>query len=382
MASSKRAYFFSVLTFFISAFSLKAQEYYQAKAEHFLLTTEGASYLSRLPMKCIDKEFPYKSGISIEDSSLVTKPRNYHPAFFGCFDWHSSVHGHWMLVKLLKQFPGLPEAGLIRSSLSQHLSAENIQQELKLFTGDNKSFERIYGWAWLLQLQGELLTWKDPMAEKLASNLAPLAEYIATSWIAFLPKLVYPIRVGEHYNLAFGLSLSYDYAITAGDTALQNAIRTAAIRFYNKDRNCPASWEPGGYDFLSPCLEEASLMSRVLPGTAYQQWLKQFMPALFTRPEDIFSIAEVKDVTDGKLVHLNGLNFSRAWCLYNIANHLPAQAAKPIRSLAKKHLTSALPNIVSGDYAGEHWLGSFAVYALYTQPELNKAQPQIHSSTR
>ncbi|MBC6492103.1 DUF2891 domain-containing protein [Flavihumibacter stibioxidans] len=368
MTSLKRGHFFTFLCLLFTTNALNAQEYYKESNHQFILTTEGASYLSRLPMKCIDKEFPYKSGITIEDSNLVTKPKNYHPAFYGCFDWHSSVHGHWMLVKLLKQFPGLPEAGLIRASLNQHLSAENIQQELTLFTGDNKSFERIYGWGWLLQLQNELMTWNDPLGRKLAANLAPLSHYLAAAWTGFLPKLVYPIRVGEHSNLAFGLSLSYDYALTAGDTALQNAIRTAAIRFYKKDKNCPAGWEPGGYDFLSPCLEEASLMSRVLPKAEYQAWLKQFMPGLFTHPESIFTIAEVKDVTDGKLVHLNGLNFSRTWCLYHIAQQLPADKAKAVAALARKHLTSALPNIVSGDYAGEHWLGSFAVYALFSQP--------------
>jgi hypothetical protein len=330
----------------------------------FHLTEKGASYLSSLPLKCMEKEFPYKTGITFLDSSLITPPKQYHPAFYGCYDWHSSVHGHWMLVKLIKQFPQLPEAATIKNKLVQHLTAENIQKELAIFNSDNLGFERIYGWGWLLCLQNELLTWNDPWAKDISKNIQPLAQFFSSSWIIFLNKIAYPIRVGEHTNLAFGLSLSWDYAITANDTSLQRSIKEAAFRFYLLDESCPATWEPGGYDFLSPCLEEARLMSRLMNNQQYLNWLKKFMPTLLYNPSALFTIAIVRDRTDGKLVHLDGLNFSRSWCLYEIADKLPEQNAKAIRLLASKHLEAALPHVVSGNYAGEHWLASFAVYAL------------------
>ncbi|WP_298711702.1 DUF2891 domain-containing protein [uncultured Chitinophaga sp.] len=327
------------------------------------LTQAGAVHLSGLPLKCMQHEFPYKTGIVFSDSGLVQKPIEYHPAFYGCFDWHSSVHGHWMLVRLLKTYPNLPDAALIREKLSQNLTADNIRKELLLFANkENKGFERIYGWSWLLQLQNELLTWNDPFARELSRNIAPMARYFSNSWRDFLKKIAYPIRVGEHTNLAFGLRLAWDYAATAKDTALQSSIRGAAMRFYANDRDCPASWEPGGYDFLSPCLEEADLMWRILPGAEYKVWLKRFLPGLF-KQEPLFHIATVNDRTDGKLVHLDGLNLSRAWRLYGIARHA-GDRAPAIRELASRHLRAALPHVASGDYAGEHWLATFAVYAL------------------
>jgi len=331
---------------------------------HLQLTLAGASHLAGLPLKCMQQEFPYKTGIVFTDSSLVRNPRSYHPAFYGCYDWHSSVHGHWMLVRLLKSFPGLPEAATIRARLAATLTADNIRIEQRIYLAkENKGFERIYGWSWLLQLQRELLTWQDPLGSTLSRNIQPLARQFSRAYIAFLDKLVYPIRVGEHTNLAFGLSLAWDYAVTAKDTALQTAITNAAMRFYAQDKACPVSWEPGGYDFLSPCLEEADLMWRIMPAAQYRAWIREFLPGLFSSPISIFSIAQVKDRTDGKLVHLDGLNFSRAWCLYGIARHVADNQAA-IRQLAQQHLQAALPHVVSGDYAGEHWLGSFAVYAL------------------
>jgi hypothetical protein len=328
------------------------------------LTEKGASFLSTLPMRCWEKEFPYKTGIIFLDSSLVTNPKNYHPAFYGCFDWHSSVHGHWMLVKLLREFPRLPEAGEIRNKLAAHLTAENIRKELLVFREDNKSFERIYGWGWFLYLQRELLLWDDPLARELRKNLEPLAQFFSASWLSFLGKIAYPIRVGEHTNLAFGLSLTWDYAISSKDTALQAGIKKAAIQFYSNDRICPVKWEPGGYDFLSPCLEEARLMSRIMPQGQYNKWLKGFLPDLLTNPSGMLNIAFVKDRTDGKLVHLDGLNFSRAWCLFEIAQKLQGIHKESVLKLANKHLAAALPNVVTGQYSGEHWLASFAVMAL------------------
>ncbi len=353
---------FLLLVCFIIASGAQAQPlHYETKGDKILLTEAGASHFAKLPLRCAEHEFPYKPGITYDDSSWIQAPRNLHPAFFGCFDWHSSVHGHWMLVRLLKLFPAMPEATKIRELFNKHFTTANIQQELKVFgSKENKSFERTYGWAWLLQLQDELLNWKDADAKKWAMALQPLATELSKKTIVYLDKLVYPIRVGEHSNLAFGLSLMQDYAVHQKDTGLSNAIHKAALRFYSPDKNCPITWEPGGSDFLSPCLEEANLMRKVLPATAYATWLKKFMPALFDKQFKL-TPGLVKDRSDGKLVHLDGLNLSRAWCLEGIAatiknNHLLL--------MANEHLSAALPQVASGNYAGEHWLASFAVYAL------------------
>ncbi len=338
-------------------------DYYKNDNGKYVLTVEGASHLASLPLKCITQEFPYKTGITFTTDSFISKPINYHPAFYGCFDWHSSVHGHWMLVRLVKFFPKMPEAERIRTLLRNQLSYQHIQTELKIFSDkNNKGFERTYGWAWILQLQKELLEWNDQLGEQLAQNLRPLAEHFSKEYRQFLSKLVYPVRVGEHSNLAFGLRLAWDYAEVAGDDSLKHSIVEAAMRFYDKDENCPILWEPGGTDFLSPCLEEADLMWRVLPARAYAVWVKKFLPSLF-KADFVLPVGEVKDRSDGRLVHLDGLNFSRAWCLYGIAAHVDANKHK-ILEQANKHLEAALPHVATGEYMGEHWLASFAVYAL------------------
>lgn len=349
---------------FLSLAARAQSGFYIEKNGSIELTEAGAVQLAALPMKCLEKEFPYKTGIVFLDSSLVTSPKNYHPAFFGCYDWHSSVHGHWMLVRLLKEFPGMTAATNIRNVLTAHLSAGNIQKELQIFRADNASFERIYGWGWLLYLQRELILSDESWAKEACRNLQPLADHFSAAWIRFLDKIVYPIRVGEHSNLAFGLNFTWEYAVTAKDIALQNAVRSAAVRFYGKDKDCPVSWEPGGYDFLSPCLEEAKLMGKLLNRQQYASWLKQFMPGLLKDASSVFQIATVKDRSDGKLVHLDGLNLSRAACLLEIADGLPARESSALRKLGTQHLQAALPTLVSGHYAGEHWLASFAVYAL------------------
>ena len=329
-----------------------------------VLTQRIAESLVRLPLKCATNAFPYKTGIVFADNSLITEPKQYHPAFYGCFDWHSSVHGHWMMVRLLKLFPNLPQKDSIRQILKAHLTPQHIQKELELFASkDNKSFERTYGWAWLLQLQNELLGWNDADARNWAAAVQPLATRFSLSTIDFLKKLVYPIRSGEHTNLAFGLRLSFDYAVAAGDTALKNSIITAARKFYGADAGCPLYWEPSGYDFLSPCLEEAALMSRILPAKEYAKWLTGFLPQLFRSAHQL-QPGRVKDRTDGKLVHLDGLNLSRAWCLKEINTALGKKTVAQINTLMELHLREGLKNVASGDYAGEHWLASFAVYAL------------------
>lgn len=354
--------YFGILIFSFTHF--KAQTFYTADNNKINLTVTGASHLASLPLKCLDKEFPFKSWIVMSDSTFITRPKNLHPAFCGCFDWHSCVHGHWLLVSLLKQYPDMPEADSIISKLRRHLTADNMRTEVALFKGDNKTFERPYGWAWLLQLQNELLTWNTAAGKELSGNVDSLAHLISKQWVDYLNTLQYPVREPEHYNLAFGMCLAFDYSITANDTALQNAVRAAANRFFLKDVNCPTAYEPGGHDFLSPCLEEADLMQRILTEKEFNIWLKEFMPLLYTNPAELFQLGIVSDEKDGKMVHLYGLNFSRAWCLYDIAAKMPDENAKQVKALALLHFNYSFSHVVSGAYEGEHWLASFAMYAL------------------
>ena len=353
-----------IFIFILSFISGHAQQLYTEGNGKLTLTQQGASHLASLPLKCLDKEFPFKSWITLTDSTFITRPKNLHPAFCGCYDWHSCVHGHWLLVSLIKQFSQMQEADSVLDKLRRHLTAKNMQTELALFTGNNKTFERPYGWAWLLQLQNELLTWNTQDGEQMSSNVAPLAQFLSSQWITFLNTLQYPVREPEHYNLAFGMGLTFDYSVTANDTALQHAVIKAAKRFYLNDVNCPCAYEPGGYDFLSPCLEEADLMQRILPEKEFNVWLRKFMPKLYTNPAALYQIGIVSDPNDGKMVHLYGLNLSRAWCFYHIATKMPEAKAKAVRELAIQHIKYTFPHVVSGGYMGDHWLATFAVYAL------------------
>lgn len=326
------------------------------------LNLAEANRLATLPFECMQVEYPNKLGQRLEDASHIQSPKALHPAFYGCFDWHSAVHGHWSLVSLLKQFPDLDHATEIRKRLSENINPKNIATEVAYFKmKGNSSFERTYGWAWLLKLSEELHTWNDPQARALELDLQPLVDIMIEGYLDFLPKLVYPIRVGEHTNTAFGLSFALDYAKTLKNEKLQSAIETAALRFYKNDKGCPLTWEPSGYDFLSPCLEEANLMSKILPKADYQKWLNNFLPQLSAAN---FALApgRVSDRADGKLVHLDGLNFSRAWCLSNIAKTLPEY--EHLHDIAAKHINHSLPSIVDDHYSGTHWLGSFAIYAM------------------
>jgi len=328
------------------------------------LTIEEANRLVNLPMDCVNTEYPNKLNQTIGSGNDLQTPKELHPAFYGCFDWHSSVHGHWSLVSLLKQFPTLDAAAVIREKLRTNMSKEHILAEVAYFHGKhNKSYERTYGWAWLLKLAEEIHTWDDPLARELEQNLQPLTDLIVQKYIAFLPKLNYPIRVGEHTNTAFGLTFAWDYASTAGDVTLKELIKKRANEFYLNDADCPITWEPSGYDFLSPCLQEAAIMKRILPTNEFKTWLSAFLPQLkntdFTLP-----FGEVSDRSDGKLVHLDGVNFSRAWSLYTIAEDLPAY--QHLKNIANAHINYSLPNIVADSYEGGHWLGSFAIYALNT----------------
>jgi hypothetical protein len=333
--------------------------------DNISISIEQASGLAAPALHCIQKPYPYKPGNVLVDDSTLLPPRVQHPAFYGCFDWHSSVHGHWTLVKLLKEFPELPEGDEIRAKLEENLSAENIAVETDFFYSEgNKTFERTYGWAWLLKLSLELDTWNDPLGIELAQNLKPLSDSLVEKYLAFLEILPYAIRVGEHTNTAFGLSFALDYADHAGKQELKDLIEERARDFYLKDRECPLSWEPSGFDFISPCLMEADLMSRVLENEEYRSWVKEFLPGILTPAQFNLSPAKVTDRSDPKIVHLDGLNFSRAWCLYHISEKL--DGAVHLQELAVQHLNTSIPYIATGNYEGEHWLASFAVFALYS----------------
>lgn len=326
------------------------------------LTLEQANKLATLPIDCITVEYPNKLGQTLKDSTQLKQPRELHPAFYGCFDWHSAVHGHWSLVKLLKEFPELENADDIKKLLLQNISKENIKNEVVYFE-DNKTYERTYGWAWLLKLAEELYTWNDPFAKELESNLKPLANLIAEQYIEFLPKLQYPIRVGTHTNTAFGLYFALEYANATNNQKLKNAIVETASRFYSGDTNCPIKWEPSGYDFLSPCLEEAALMKDILDKKNYIIWLKEFLPQVFDTSYNL-EPGIVSDRQDGHLVHLDGVNFSRAWCLFIISEEI--EELNHLNTIAAKHINYSLPNLIGDSYEGGHWLGSFAIYALST----------------
>ena len=315
-----------------------------------------------LPLECIQNEYPNKLGQTLGSQDDLGTPKELHPAFYGCFDWHSSVHGHWSLIRLLKAAPDLHNGVLIMRKLMDNISSENIQNEVAYFEGvHSASYERTYGWAWLLKLAEELYTWDRPEAEFLSQNLKPLTDLIVDRYLDFLPKLNYPIRVGEHTNTAFGLSFAWDYANTVGDTILKSLIESRARDFYLKDRACPLSWEPSGFDFLSPCLEEVDIMRRVLDEENFRSWIDAFLPQL-KDPSFRWDVGLVSDRKDGKLVHLDGLNFSRAWCLLGLANQYPEY--DHLKHIAYHHINYSLPNLIGDSYEGGHWLGSFALYAL------------------
>jgi len=354
----------SFLLGFIScneAQNLEDKKVNAVKSEPVKLDRKAANNLIKLPLACVLQEYPNKLGQVVGGKVDLREPSDLHPSFFGCFDWHSAVHGHWSLVKLLKEFTNVEGKEDAILKLKTTLTKENIQREVEYFAGKhNKSYERTYGWAWLLKLAEELHTWDDPLARELESNLAPLTKVIVDKYLEFLPKLVYPIRVGEHTNTAFGLSFALDYAQSVKNIELVNAIKTRARDFYFSDQNCPLEWEPSGFDFLSPCLEEANLMSKVLQGQEFDLWLGKFLPKLKSHSFEL-AVGEVSDRTDGKLVHLDGLNFSRAWCLKNIAES--NQNYSHLIDIANAHIYHSLPALVGDTYEGGHWLGSFAIYA-------------------
>ena len=336
------------------------------------LTREQASDFARLALKGLRKEYPNKLEHVMAAPDDVKGPRALHPAFYGSYDWHSCVHGHWMLARLLRLFPDLPEAAEIRGVLDGHLTAENLQAEADYFARkESKPFERPYGWAWLLKLAEELHGWDDPDAARWSQALRPLVDVVVARYVEFFPKQTYPIRTGVHPNTAFGLAFAHDYARAVGDARLGALVEERARAYFGDDCDAPARWEPSGADFFSPSLVEADLMRRVLPPAEFRDWLARFLPgAARGEPRALFRPATVTDRTDPQLVHLDGLNLSRAWCMRSIAAALPADdpARTALVDAAARHAETALGHVASGDYAGEHWLASFAVYLLTSRP--------------
>lgn len=338
------------------------------KIKSLNFTEKNAEYLYHFAYDCIDREYPNKLGQVLGDSSYLATPRELHPAFYGCFDWHSSVHGHWTLVTLLSQFPDFQHQGDILRKLQANITKENIEKEMAYFDDmHNKNYERTYGWAWLFKLDEALREWDAPEGAVLQKNLVPLTDLLANKMVNFLDKLKYPIRVGEHTNTAFGMSFAYDYA-KKYHPILKSKIEEKAREYYMNDAGCPLTWEPSGFDFLSPCLQEASLMQKVLSKQEFETWFEQFLPNFSANPKDYLQPAVVTDKSDGKLAHLDGLNFSRAWCLYEMGKGL---SNPKMQNLAKEHFEFSYEKMDSGEYAGSHWLASFAAYALIKSSSKN-----------
>jgi hypothetical protein len=328
--------------------------------------TNAADRFANLALACVHKEYPNKISHSLNSDADIAPPRKLTPAFYGCYDWHSSVHGHWLLVRLVRTFPTAPFAVVARAALRQSLNAENIAHEAAYLEAEGRaSFERPYGLAWLLQLVAELREWDDPDARAMTANLRPVEEAVLRRLNDWLPKLSYPVRIGEHAQTAFALGLMLDYARGAGNAKFADLLVSKARQFYLGDKDCPLAYEPSGEDFLSPCLGEADLMRRVLPGPEFARWLRTFMPQISPARKGAWLKPVVSpDPSDPKLAHLDGLNLSRAWMLEGIAAGLRKSDKRLpiIQVAAEEHKHAGLAAVTGKYYEGGHWLGSFAVY--------------------
>ena len=338
---------------------------------------KAAKRFAKLALACVGKEYPNKISHVLNSDKDVAPPRKLTPAFYGCYDWHSSVHGHWLLVRLLRTFPNASFAGAARGALGNSLTAENLKQEAAYLRGAGRaSFERPYGLAWLFQLCAELREWDDEQAREMSANLRPLEEVAVERLKTWLPKLSHPVRIGEHDQTAFALGLMLDYARSTGNEAFAKLVSDSAKKFFLADKNCPLGYEPSGEDFLSPCLAEADVMRRVLSPAEFASWLKEFMPQIPTTPSaDWLPVTVSPDPSDPKLAHLDGLNLSRAWMLEGIISALPADDPRrpALVAAADAHRRAGLAAVTGEHYEGGHWLGSFAVY-LTTERGIQRAK--------
>ena len=324
---------------------------------------------AQLALDCVHQEYPNKISHVLNTDGDALPPRALTPAFYGCFDWHSSVHGHWLLARVARLYPASAAAAAARAALSQSLTVEHIAGEVRYVRSPGRAgFERPYGLVWLLQLMTELREWDDPDARRWQSALAPLETVAAEQLKGWLPKLTHPIRVGEHSQTAFAFGLMFDWAEATGDREMLELIAERSAAYYLQDYDCPLRYEPSGHDFLSPCLAEADLVRRVQAPDAFAEWLGRFLPEVPTDGAMWLQPAVVSDPTDGKLVHLDGLNLSRAWMLDGIAAGLPETDPRraALVAAAAAHRAAGLAAVSGAHYEGGHWLGTFATY-LVTQ---------------
>jgi hypothetical protein len=327
---------------------------------------KAAERFANLALACVGKEYPNKISHLLNSDADVAPPRKLTPAFYGCYDWHSSVHGHWLLVRLIKTYPDAPFAKSAREALRKSLTAENLKQEAAYLRGEGRaSFERPYGMAWLLQLVAELAEWDDPQAREMLANLGPLEQAVRDRLMTWLPKLSHPVRIGEHNQTAFALALMLDYAMATKNKELGKIASAKIEEFFQKDKNCPMNYEPSGEDFLSPCLAEADAMRRTSRPDEFASWLTEFLPQIpKTGNADWLPVAISPDPSDPKLAHLDGLNLSRAWMLEGILSNLPENDSRrpALAAAAEAHRRAGLAAVTGAHYEGGHWLGSFAVY--------------------
>lgn len=337
-----------------------------AQQPQLSLDAASAARFAGLALKCLHDEYPNHVSLTLDKDADARPPHELYPAFYGCYDWHSDVHGHWLLVRLLRLSPNAEFAPQARAELARSLTAEHVAGELaSLQHAGRASFERPYGLAWLLQLSAELAEWPDPDAERWSQTLQPLQGEAAARIKSWIPKLHYPIRIGEHDQTAFSFGLIWDWAARSGDAEMRALLADAARRFYLQDRDCPLAYEPSGEDFLSPCLAEADFLRRVLTQREFGAWLTRFLPGVpRSGARRWLEPAVVTDRSDPKLAHIDGLNLSRAWMLEGIAHGLGGKDPRvaSLLAAARRHRDAALPAVTGEHYEGGHWLGTFAVY--------------------
>ncbi|QLG27754.1 DUF2891 domain-containing protein [Halorarum halophilum] len=329
------------------------------------LRADVAETLSRYPLDSIETEFPHFVGF-VDSPDGVERPKEQHPVFYGCFDWHSSVHSHWALVRQLRLFDDHPAESEIVGSIDARLTPENVDREVAYLEG-NESFEKPYGWAWFLHLASELSLWDDERANEWRSILEPLERAIVSLVETEFLSQERPFRVGTHGNTAFALHCVLDYARTVSDDSLESAVVETALEFFAEDRDYPVAYEPLGWDFLSPSLTEADLMRRVYGREEFATWLDEFLPDVTSSPHDAIlePVRVDADSDEGVALHLVGLNVSKAWCLAGLASALDGHRyAEPFERSAERHAERGLAGAFTDDYAGSHWLSSFVLYLL------------------
>ncbi|MFL3025253.1 MAG: DUF2891 domain-containing protein [Candidatus Neomarinimicrobiota bacterium] len=334
-----------------------------------ILDEARAVELVNLSLKCVDKKFPYKIGYRFNSPEWIKPHYEVTPSFYGCWDWHSAVHGHWTMIKILKLFPNISVKDDIRLKLRKNLSKERLEAEYRFFNDNDfaKTFERTYGWAWLMKLYSELATWDDPEGQIWAENMLPLVNLLSQKTIDYLQVLTSPLRPGTHVNTAFSFSLMHDYAMETNDKDLLNSIKKFSNKYFSGDKDCPTRYEPSGTDFLSPCLAEAESMSKTMEKDRFSIWLRTFLPPLTDdKFSPLLSPPLVLDPKDPGIGHLIGLMFHRAWTMNQLASVLPSsdERGDVFTRLAAIHARAGYDIMFDSGYGGEHWLATFAVYMM------------------